>query len=466
MTPISWTIDDVITATGGRLLSGKGAVFASISIDSRTIAPENLFAAVRGDRFDGHDFIPGVLAAGVKGVMVNASKADTLPLAQYEQDGICVIAVEDTVAALGALASFQRSRVNIPVVAVTGSNGKTTTKEMIAAVLSVRFATLFTTGNLNNEIGLPLTLFRLSASHEAAVLEMGMNHPGEIDRLAAMCRPCIGVITTIGPAHLEGLGSMDAVMAAKGELLSHIESGGTAVLNADNPYCRRLAEKAAVDVFRFGLDDTANAHAADIRPEEDGTRFTLSLGSEKIEVRLRLAGAVNVSNALAAASVGHLLGLSAAEIAEGLASVRPVKGRMEIIRLETGVTLIDDTYNANPGSMAAAIGALMGLRGPGRTVLVAGDMLELGGESEKRHEDIGALAARSGIDQLYLTGQFAPAAQNGAVKAGMPAGRIRVDDKAAIIDSLIRFLRPGDRVLVKGSRSMGMETIVKGLQKS
>jgi UDP-N-acetylmuramoyl-tripeptide--D-alanyl-D-alanine ligase len=335
---------------------------------------------------------------------------------------------------------------------------------MIAAVLSRKHAVLTPEGNLNNEIGLPLTLLRLSTAHAWGVVELGMNHPGEIGYLAGICLPDIGIITNIGPAHLEGVGSLEGVMRAKGELLEKLGSERTAVLNGDDPLTLRLAKERKGGVLLFGESREADVRAEAVRTEGAGSRFTLRLPGEAIEVALSVPGRFTVVNALAAAAVGHLAGLSGSEIREGLRLFRGVKGRLNLIEIENGVHLIDDTYNANPGSMKAAISTLRSLKRDGRAILVAGDMRELGEASAAFHREIGGAAARSGIDRLYGAGDFAADLAFGAREANLAEDRIFIGGREAILEHLKSHLEAGDWVLVKGSRAMGMESIVQGLR--
>ncbi|MDF1591283.1 MAG: UDP-N-acetylmuramoyl-tripeptide--D-alanyl-D-alanine ligase [Desulfobacterales bacterium] len=463
--PIPWTTADLLAATGGDLLSGDmRQFFGDISIDSRSIAAGSLFVAIRGQVHDGHRFIPQALAAGVRGIIVDGSMRETLALDILKKQGVVVIAVKNTTRALGDLAGFNRKRAGISVVAITGSNGKTSTKEMTAAVVAQRFRALATSGNLNNEIGLPLTLLKLEPRHQWAVLELGMNHAGEIRRLAEICRPDVGIITNIGRAHLEGLGSLDGVMRAKGELLEKINPGGRAVLNADDPRVMELAKKTDLAVTFFGFSEDAAVRALAVKSTAATVSFRLILPAEEINITLAAAGRFMVYNALAAAGVGLTLGFSAAEIKTGLESFKAVGGRMNIIQTRKNVSVVDDTYNANPASMQAAIAALGELKGNKRGILVIGDMLELGHGSETLHREIGAFSARAHTDRLYLTGDYAEAVKAGALEGGTDAGTIFSGTHAEILADLTGRLKTGDWVLVKGSRGMAMEKIVIGLK--
>ncbi|MBU0545618.1 MAG: UDP-N-acetylmuramoyl-tripeptide--D-alanyl-D-alanine ligase [Proteobacteria bacterium] len=459
--PIPWTQEEIIKATKGEVLSaGSNLFFSGVSIDSRTISAREIFVAIRGDVHDGHIFAEKAIKLGVKGLIINRQEAVKLPCKEWKKAGILCVAVGDTIKALGCLASYNRTRADVSVVAITGSNGKTTTRGMTAEVVSRRFETLSTTGNLNNEIGLPLTLLRLSHSHKWAVVELGMNHPGEIERLARISKPDIGIITNIGPAHLEGLNSLEGVMNAKGELIDGIKPDGTAILNADDEMVMNLARRTSKKVLLFGFSDNASIRACLVEVKRDATSFTLILPEETVAVDLPVSGGFMVKNALAAASVGYLAGLTASEIKAGLENSAPEKGRMNIFTLSNGITIIDDSYNANPGSMEAAIKTLSELKADNRGVLIAGDMLELGKHSTKMHEKIGALCAESGIARLYTTGQFAGNTADGAIGNGMSRNSIVTGSHDDILENITGWLGSGDWVLVKGSRAMGMEKIV------
>jgi UDP-N-acetylmuramoyl-tripeptide--D-alanyl-D-alanine ligase len=459
--PIPWTQEEIIKATGGEILSAAGnLLFSGVSIDSRTISAGELFVAIRGNLHDGHAFAGEVIKHGVKGLIINRREASGLSCEKWKRDGIFCAGVEETVTALGCLASYNRIRAGIPVAAITGSNGKTTTRIMTAGVVSRRFETLSTTGNLNNEIGLPLTLLKLSRSHKWAVVELGMNHTGEIERLARICSPDIGIITNIGPAHLEGLVSLEGVMNAKGELIDGIRPDGAAVLNADDEMVMKLVRRTSKRVVLFGFSENADVRASMIKVKRYSTSFTLLLPEETVDVNLPVSGRFMVANALAAASVGYLAGIPASEIKAGLENIAPEKGRMNIFTLSNGITVIDDTYNANPRSMEEAIKTLSELRADNRGVLVAGDMLELGEDSGKLHEKMGALCAEYGVARLYATGQFAGNTAKGAAGNGMNPNSIVTGSHDDILEDVTGWLAPGDWVLVKGSRGMRMEKIV------
>ena len=462
--PIPWSLDDILTATGGKLTAPTAdRAFAGISIDSRTIAADELYVAIVGRNHDGHKFIRNSIAGGATGALVHRDNTSVCADPVFDRKNLPCIAVPDTTRALGDLAGFQRRRAEISLVAVTGSNGKTSTREMMTAVAAQKFALLTTRGNLNNEIGLPLTLLRLSRDHRWAIVELAMNRPGEIRRLTDICAPDIGVITNIGPAHLQGLGSIEGVMHAKGELLETMHAGATAVLNADDPRVSRLAAIGPSHIVTFGRTPTADVRAESIAADGLTTRFTLVLPDGRIDVHLMVPGLFMVSNALAAAAVGMLMGLDADRIRNGLESFQAVSGRMHVFKTG-GIGIVDDTYNANPGSMEAAINTLSLLKGNRRAVLVAGDMLELGRESASLHRQIGKLAARAHIDGICPYGRYADVVAAGARDAGMNPGDIIPGDKKKIVAHLVSWLKPGDWVLVKASRAMGMESVVRDLK--
>jgi UDP-N-acetylmuramoyl-tripeptide--D-alanyl-D-alanine ligase len=462
---MNWTPDQIVQATGGRLLYGpSGACFDGVGIDSRNIGRGQVFVAIRGATHDGHAFVAQVVQMGVKAIVVAQQPAVALQHDLWQSQGVTCVAVADTTAALGALAAFQRSRAAIPVVAITGSNGKTSTRQMTTLVMEQGFNTLSTQGNFNNEIGLPLTLFHLTADHQAAVLELGMNHYGEISRLGAICRPTIGVITNVGPAHLEFLGSLEGVARAKGELLAQVATDGTVVLNRDDPLVAALAGQSSRRVLFFGQSAEAAVRAQRVVESDRGVSFELVLPGGRTPVALNTPGRFMVSNALAAASVGHLNGLSAARIKAGLETFAPGKGRLQVIATAKGIHLIDDTYNANPASMAAAFETLQALRKDSPAWIVLGDMRELGAQAVVLHREVGHKAAKAEPERLYAHGPNADAVLQGARSAGMSASRGFSGSKEAIVQDLIGRLEPGAWVLVKGSRGMAMETVVKAIR--
>ena len=461
---IPWHVAEIIEATGGHLFCGDSArTFTGVSIDSRRISDDDLFIAIKGEVHDGHRFIGSVVEQGVNGCLIDQRKTNMLSKPEWSATGVVCVTVDDTTKALGDMAAFNRRRTPVSVIAITGSNGKTSTRKMTSDVVSRRFHTLSTQGNLNNDIGLPLTLLNLTRDHQWAVVELGMNRPGEIERLAEICLPDVGLITNIGPAHLEGLGSMEAVMKAKGELLGKIKPDGMAILNADDPRLLKLADITPIKIMFFGMSKDAAIRAESVEKKEKGLSFNLVLPAEMISVQLQTPAMFMISNALAAAAVGHLLGLTAVEIKNGLEAFKPVQGRMNIHKTGKGIHIIDDTYNANPGSMQAAIITLTSLKGKNKGFLIAGDMLELGEHSASMHQKIGAVAARSEIAGLYVTGKYAEDVAAGALKEHMNPDDVFNGTREEIIAAVTDRLDAGDWVLVKGSRGMAMEKVVEGL---
>lgn len=462
---IPWTVSEILDATEGTLMTGnRKKMFTGVSIDSRTVSEADVFVAIRGEKHDGHHFIQDIVQKGVNGFVVSKSEAGVFAHNNEDFRKLVFIGVEDTTKALGDMALFNRRRSKILVTGITGSNGKTTTRKMTAAVVRRRFSTLESHGNFNNQIGLPLTLLNLRSEHNCAVLEMGANHPGEIAYLAGICRPDIGVITNVGPAHLEGFGSLDGVALAKGELLDHMSLNGVAVLNAEDKRVVSMASRAPGKVLFYGTSKNANIRASNIVQQKRGTSFTLELPDEQITIYVKIPGSFMVLNALAAASVGYQLGLNAAEIKLALENdFEPAQARMNILETQNGIHIIDDTYNANPGSMEEALKTLKSLREKHRSVFVAGDMLELGEHAPVLHEKIGRIAADIKVSRLYVAGSHAGNVADGAEAAGMSKEKIFLGTKEQILSDLKNWLEEGDWVLVKGSRGMGMEQIVKGL---
>lgn len=458
-----FTLQDVLTATGGTLVQpGRAGAFDGVSTDSRSLAAGSLFVPLAGPRFDGHDYLGQAAGAGAAGVLVERGRES---LVKGLPAGTAAVSVPDTLRALGDLARLWRIRFTIPVVGVTGSTGKTTTKEMAAAIMGREKNLLKNEGNFNNLVGLPLTLFRMNAAHEAAVLEMGTNRRGEIARLTEIAAPTVGLVTNVGPAHLEGLGSLETIREEKGDLYRVMDGRGTAVINLDDPLLAPWAERWKGRKITFGIDADADVTASRIAHEaERGTVFTLLAEGASREILLPVSGFHNVSNALAAAAAALGAGFGFDAVCQGLMAFRPVGGRMEVWRLKNGACLIDDTYNANPASVAAALKTLQGLKGECKSTVILGDMLELGGEAERYHEEIGRAVAETGVGKAYLRGDFARATAKGALKRGMKGEQVLVDlSTEETVAHLKACLRAGDWVLVKGSRKMKMEEIVQAI---
>ena len=437
-----------VAAALGLPAPGEDRPLAGVAIDGRRLRPGELFVAIPGPRFDGHDFLDQAHAAGAAAALVSRPVPGApLPL----------LRVDDTRAALGRLARAWRDRFPGPVVAVTGSNGKTTVKEMAARVLAALGPVLATEGNLNNDLGLPLTLLRLTGAHRAAVVEMGANHPGEIAHLAAIAHPDVGLVTNAGPAHLEGFGSVAGVARAKGELFEALEAGQTAVINRDDPYAGLWDDLAApARVLDFALDHEAAVRAVDVDSTAEGSRFRLLTPQGEAQVDLPLPGRHNVRNAAAAVAVGLALGVDPRAGAAALAAMTPVAGRLRPLPARGGARLIDDSYNANPASVAAALDVLAACSG--RRTLGLGAMAELGAEAEALHAEVGRAARARGIERLFALGEGAAP----AVPAFGPGGH-HFDSMDALLETLQMDLNENDTVLVKGSRSAGMERVVQAL---
>jgi UDP-N-acetylmuramoyl-tripeptide--D-alanyl-D-alanine ligase len=439
-------------ATAGKL-TGDNLTFDGISIDSRTIAAGDLFVALRGERFDGHEYVAAAQARGAIAAVVAADAAETLRAL-----ALPLIEVADTRLSLGALAADWRSRFTLPVIAVTGSNGKTTTKEMIASILQAAFAdaVLATRGNYNNDIGLPLTLLGLNAHHRAAIIEMGMNRPGEIAYLAGIARPGVAVVTNAQRAHLAGMGSLAAIASEKGGIYSGLDEQGVAVFNADDPWadlwrgqCRGLR------TMTFGFEQPADVRGQ-VCLHGLESRLTICAADGQCEVLLALPGLHNARNALAAATATLAAGVPLAAVEAGLINFRGLKGRLQRRLALHGAVLLDDTYNANPDSVRAGIDVLAATIG--RKILVLGDMGEIGEMSAQFHDEIGGYAKSQGIDRLLTLGEASALAAHNFAAGGQHYCHID-----QLIDDLSGELTPQTTVLVKGSRFMRMERVADAI---
>ncbi len=454
-----FTYAELIQATGGTVAGKAEGSVSGVSTDSRTAACGDVFIALKGGRFDGHDFVHEVAARGVRAFIVQET---WLSGHEAPQDS-CVIAVADTLHALGDLAAFHRARFSLPVIGITGSNGKTTTKEMLASILAAGGPGLKTCGNLNNLIGLPKMLLQLNREHKWAVLEMGMSELGEIDRLAEIARPDIGVITNALPAHLETLGTVETVARAKGELFLRLDKGGTAILNADDPLISRCPSSPGVARLSFGKG-SADVRAENIgKPGRMGQTFNLCLPDGAIPVTLRAFGVHNVYNALAASAAALALGRDSGQIRAGLEAFSPFDKRFSLEEAD-GIVLIDDSYNANPGSMKAALLTLRDIKEECRAIAVLGDMLELGDYSVAAHEETGRLAA-SCVEMLFVIGEMSGAVARGAIKGGLARDMVfGAREHAELLEKLLNTIENGDFILVKGSRGMKMEVVAEGIR--
>lgn len=435
------------SAALGAQYRGADVRFEGISTDTRSLAANNLFFALTGPHFDGHDYVEQAHQAGAAAAVTSRALTTSLPLLQ----------VSDTRRALGQLARHWRMQFTMPVVGVTGSNGKTTVKEMLSAILSQSGPVLATKGNLNNDIGVPLTLARLGQEHHSAVIEMGANHLREIAYLTELAQPTVGLVTNAGPAHLEGFGSLQGVAHGKGELFAGLARSATAVINADDQYAELWRELAqGCRVMSFGLQAPADVSAR-FETRMDGTALQMRTPLGALELLLPVPGRHNVMNALAASAAALAAGADLAAIKQGLEGLSAVAGRLQRKTREDGGLLLDDTYNANPGSLRAAIDVLRDV--PGEAWLVLGDMGELGGDAEQMHADIGRYARAAGVACLYSLG---PLAAHAAQAFGAPAQAFQTLDE--LLAALRDGLHPELTLLVKGSRAAGMERVVQALQ--
>jgi len=450
-----WTYLDLIEATGG-VGAGAPAGASGVSIDSRGVVPGVLFFALAGARCDGHDFVEAALRQGAAGAVVSRA---AYPSRAAAWRSCCarhfLIQTDDPLAALQRMATWHRRRFSIPVIGVTGSNGKTTTKDMIAAILNRRGPAAATRGNFNNHIGLPLSLLSITPAHHAAVLEIGISKPGEMKPLCEMATPTVGLVTNVGPAHLAFLASVEGVAREKGALL---EMADTAVVNLDDPHLRPWAARLS-QTWTYSENGPADVTASGVRPTPEGMAFLLhARGKEGGEVGLATFGRHQRCNALAAAASALAAGCTLDAVCEGLAAYRPAAMRMEW-REVGGVRVLLDAYNANPASMKAALGALAECATHGRKIAFLGDMLELGTDTPALHFDVGAFAAQCGLHRLLAVGVWAGDVVDGARKAGLSdaAGYATLAEAQT---ALWAGVRPGDLLLIKGSRGMKMETVL------
>ncbi len=455
-----FSLKDVLKATAGALVSGASeTVFYGVSTDSRSVKEGNLFIALTGDKFDGHDFLSVVIKKGATGILASNEEK----INQIKGTGqFVVIQVTDTLAALGDLAHAWRKKFNIPVIGVTGSSGKTTTKEMIAAIISRRKNILKTEGNLNNLIGLPQTIFQLNSEHEIMILEMGTNIRGEIKRLTQIAEPGIGLITNIGPAHLAGFGSINVVKEEKSDLFLNMPPSGVAIINLDDEAIATAAEQWHGTKVTFSMSPNADVSVRDIEKNGvKGVSFNLMIDGHTQKVEMKIAGLHHVYNAMASAAVAFAAGMDPKTIVEGLTAFRPFSGRMEMIKLHNGSYLLDDSYNANPVSVREALMTLKDLKTNHNSYVFLGDMLELGAQTEEMHRKIGMLIATIGVNALFLQGDFSEVTAAGAKEGGLPSENIfLLSDQEDGINYLKKYLKKGDWILVKGSRGMKMEKIV------
>jgi UDP-N-acetylmuramoyl-tripeptide--D-alanyl-D-alanine ligase len=464
---MEWKVEEVARALGCAIPSGLDpmARLAGVSIDSRTVGGGQLFVAIRGPRFDGHTFVAAALEAGAAAAIVSNERLAGYPEAIRGK----VLGVPDTLAALQELARAVRRSWGRRIAAVTGSVGKTTTKEILAALLGAKFRVLRSEGNLNNEYGLPLTLLRLDPADEAAVLELGMNHAGELRRLAEIAEPEVGIVTRVAPVHLEFFSSVDEIALAKRELIEGLHGSDTvAVLNADDPRVARFAEVARGRVLTFGIDTPAQFRAERIEDRgAEGSAFDFIFPGGSTRLSLPLPGRHSVENSLGALAAASVWGVGADEAAVVFPRLLPGEMRGRLLRFEPGFAVISDTYNSNPVALAAMIELLVQTPGYRRRILAAGEMLELGPSSERLHRESGRLAGTKKLDWVIGVQGQASKLVAGAVEAGVGAGNARFfrtsSDAAAFLSDLVQ---PGDLLLVKGSRGVKMERVVEALREN
>jgi len=450
------TLAEIAQMSGGRLENGGGALTASkLSKDTRNLQPGDLYLALRGEKFDGNQFLEAAIRAGAVGALVD----DESLVARFPDFPLIVTA--DSLAALQQLAGSWRSRLSLRVVGLTGSSGKTSTKDFTAAVLGERFQVTTTAGNLNNHIGLPLSILAATSRDQFAVWEMGMNHPGEIEPLARLARPDFAIVTGIGVAHIENLGSREAIAAEKGGLVRLTSPHGAVILNAEDDFTPALAKAAPGDVITVGLQ-AGDLRAEAIEFDSAGSRFALLHGSERVPATLPVAGEHMVRNALLAVAVGLEAGLSLEECAAGLAKSRLTAGRLTT-RAIRGMVVLDDSYNANPDSVEAALKTLSKIPAQGRRIAALGKMGELGDYAETGYRRAGRAAADGRLDILVTVGAETQPLAEEAETRGL-SHVFRTDNTAAAATLLRSLARPGDLVLIKGSRSARMEQILTGLE--
>jgi len=452
------TLEEVARLSGGRLVKGDPSLPVDrLHTDTRTLAAGDCFVALQGDRFDGHAFVSEVKNRGAVAALVSSRVIPDLP------EDLGLVEVSDTLEGLQRFAAAYRSLLPVRTVGVTGSSGKTSTKELIAAVLRTRFKTKATKGNLNNHIGVPLTLIGLDEGDEFGVVEMGMNHPGEIAPLAKMAAPEIGVISSIGPAHIEFFADQAAIAAEKAELIAALPSNGLAILNSDDEWSRRIADRSNAQVIWVGAGHESTWRGDELHIAADALSFRLSHGNNAVTVKLPVINRIMVGNALLAAAVGHAAGLTLEEIAKGLESVQLPGARMQMVSVD-GMWIMNDAYNANPASMKAALVALKEFPGARRRLAVLGSMGELGQHALELHRAVGEFAGAQGIESIIAVGPHAEAYATGALAGGLAQEKIlKAFDAAEATTALKSIMHEGDVVLVKGSHFMGLEGLVTAI---
>src|SRR5256885_6326858 len=451
------SILQIAELAGSKLEQGDGNTSVErVSTDSRTIKKGELFVALRGENFDGHKFVEDVAKSGAAGAIVDLAWKGKVP------KNFAVIRAADTLLAYQNLAANYRKSLPIKVLAITGSNGKTSTKDFAASVLGRKFRVTKTQGNFNNHVGLPRTILEASSDHEVGVWEIGMNHPGEVAPLAKIAAPDAAIITNIGVAHIEFMGSREAIAKEKGALAEAVGASGTVIFSADDPFCKEIATRTRAHVILAGTKE-GTVRAIDIQQSADGSEFTIIEGAHRCRAQLPVPGIHMVQNALLAIAAGRAFGLSLEEAAAGLASAPLTKARLQIKEIN-GVQFLDDSYNANPDSMKAALQTLVELDIDGKKIAVLGEMRELGTETERGHEEVGEAAAAFGIDHLIGIGEMGAVISRAAEKAGLEKSAT-VGSTSEAADLLIDIVAPGDLVLIKGSRLARTEDVIEAFAK-
>lgn len=450
-------MDEILRATRGTLVNGPSIGTATgITTDTRTLRPGEAFLALRGEKFDGHDYLQQAAEKGAA-VFIVMDDGDS-------PDNIPVIRVADTLIALGDLAKYHRSRFQGPVVAITGSNGKTTTKEMAAAVLGSVWETVKTEKNFNNEIGLPMTLFRIEETTKACVVEMGMRGLGQIRALANIAEPTLGIITNVGVTHMELLGSQEAIAEAKGELAEALPESGQLILNADDPRVNVMSERSKARAYRYSLDVPADLYLKQRSTEGEGQHLSLDGRWGPFEAYLPALGRHNASNAMAALLTGLVLGISPQDAIKGLSELHLVDQRLRLRAAASGLQILDDTYNSSPPAVEAALEAMESIKTTGRRIAVLGDMLELGKTSLEAHAGVGRVLAQHHVEMVYAFGPLSEETARTAKEMGIFARHYL--EMEPLIEDLVGMVRSNDLILVKGSRGMRMERVVEGLLRS
>jgi len=453
----SLALAQIAAFSGGKIEGGnRDATISRVSTDSRTLRGGDLFVPLRGENFDGHKFIQQAAERGAVGAMVEENWSGSAP------ENFALIRVADTLTGYQTLAANYRASLPLKIIAITGSNGKTSTKDFVAAVLGRKFRVTKTEGNFNNHVGLPQTMLAANRDDEIAVWEIGMNHPGEIAALAKLAAPDVAIITNVGVAHIEFMGTREAIAEEKGALAEAVTSSGSVILNADDAFTEAIAKRTGAKIVLAGIE-SGTVRAVDITQSATGSEFTILEGAHRCRAQLPVPGIHMVQNAMLAVAAGRVFGVSIEECAVGLASVPLTKARLQIKEIR-GIQFIDDSYNANPDSMKAALRTLVELDSDGRRIAVLGEMGELGAESERGHRDVGEAAAALRIDELIAVGPTGATIARAAEEAGLKKS-VAVSSHEEAAELLEKNAAPGDLVLIKGSRSARMERVLEEFTK-